>query len=774
MLRGPSAPIAPRAAAMSALGLWLALAPVPAGAQSAAASPAVPPATSASSFADTTRPVMFLKEVVTTGSRYPRAYYESPQALSFVTRAQLREQTPAVVGDVLSQLPGVDNSKDSPWEQRPVLRGLGGQRVLVLMDGSPVNSARGNGPHPSLVEPDQVERVEVVRGPSSVAYGSDALGGAINIITRDAGLADGDHFAGTALLDVSSVDKQRSGSVELMPRVGKLSGFISGGARKANDYKAPVADKNLASQLGLPTSEAVLHSSFKDWNLLANLRYDLGQRMALRGGYQLYRGSDIGLPGLTAHSLDPNTGQSLRYQEFNFPEYNRDAAYLMLEHEHADSWLARTHAKVYWQREHRNFFSHQEVALGFPGVPPPDSAGARTRITNQDRFFDLDTYGFQVQATSRKSSRYMVSSGLDLASDRTGGDNLRHSHWIDAYGTTVQTDPDLATASVPDGTFGNYAAYAQGEWYPASQWTVSAGGRYTRYRYRTEYGLKSGATGTSPATYYDPLSVDDGSLAGSLGVAYTPIQDLHITANIANGYRQPNAQDLFFNGPASVDTVLGNPALTPETSVSYDMGLRWGPGQFGLAGNLFYSTYQDLIDAINVTPPGTPPGAPQTYQYVNISNARIWGGEFEGELRFLRQWQVRLSMAAAIGDITNADAILLLYGVVQDQAPLPNVPPLKGAASVRWTGMSGRLWVEPAMRWSWRTNRLPLTTPGVPQPAAFKKEWLVGDVTAGFRLPRGQRLGVGVRNVANRSYTMPLASLPEAARSWTANLAVDF
>jgi len=108
---------------------------------------------------DTTRPVKFLQQIVVTGTRYPRAYYESSQALSFVNRLQLREQVPTANGDVLATMPGVDNSKDSPWEQRPVLRGLGGQRVLVLVDGMPMNSARGNGPHPSLVDPGQVDRI---------------------------------------------------------------------------------------------------------------------------------------------------------------------------------------------------------------------------------------------------------------------------------------------------------------------------------------------------------------------------------------------------------------------------------------------------------------------------------------------------------------------------------------------------------------------------------------------------------------------------------------
>ena len=740
---------------IAALAGGVALAQAPAD-----STPPPPPAPIAapvgSSFADTTKPVTFLREMVVTGARYPRAYYESPQALSFVTRTQMLEQAPTVLGDVLGTLPGVDMSKDSPWEQRPILRGLGGQRVLVLMDGSPINSARGNGPHPSLLDPGQVDRVEVVRGPSSVAYGSDALGGAINIITRDPVLPEGESFRGSATVGGSTVDDQRNGYLEIMPRLGQLTAFLSAGGRKALDYQLP-------SQDGI--SQKVLNSRFKDYNVLANLRYTLTPHMALRGGYQLYRGKDIGLPGLTADV------PGVFFQEFSFPVYERDAANLSLEHAYPDSWLAKTLARVYWQREHRDFFSHEEFNTDFLGSHPPSE---RTRITNQDRFFDLDTYGFQTQFTSRKSSRNRMSAGLDLARDRTNGDNIVRRSWVDAYGTTVRTRPDSTTASVPDGTFDSYAAFAQGEWYLGPRWTASAGGRFTHYRYRTELGHRAGTAGTASERFFSPIQVDDDALCASLGLVFSPIEDLHLTANVANGYRQPNAQDLFFNGPASVGTVLGNPDLKPEKSVSYDLGLRWGPGSLGFAGNLFYSTYDDLIDAIDVTPPGTPAGAPRTYQYINITEARIWGGDLEAEVRFLRRFQARIGMAGQVGDITNADAILRLYGVAQDQAPLPSIPPFKGTAALRWRDASGRFWVEPSARWSWRTNRLPLPTPGVSFFTEFKKEWMVGDLMAGARLPGGQRAVVGVRNIADRQYRQAIGSIDEPGRSFVGSLTVDF
>src|SRR5262245_10609923 len=154
----PSAPSAMDAGPRRVLALSFALTALISG-PARAADPAP-----GSAFADTTKPVSFLKETVVTGARYPRAYYESPQALSFASRTQIFEQAPNVAGDMLVTMPGADNSKDSPWEQRPVLRGLGGQRVMVLVDGIPMNSARGNGPHPSLVDPGQTERIEVVRG----------------------------------------------------------------------------------------------------------------------------------------------------------------------------------------------------------------------------------------------------------------------------------------------------------------------------------------------------------------------------------------------------------------------------------------------------------------------------------------------------------------------------------------------------------------------------------------------------------------------------------
>jgi len=710
------------------------------------------PAATNSALADTSKPVMFLQEMQVTGSRFPRAYFDSPQPLSFVSRKEVKEAMPNVPGDVLYALPGADNSKDSPWEQRPVLRGLGGQRVLVLMDGDPINSARGNGPHPSLVDPSQIDRIEVVRGPSSVSYGSDALGGVINIITRPAPTAGmGNSLHGGATIGGSTADNQVNGDLQLTPQIGKLTAFISTGARKAEDFETPDNGK-------------VQNSSFKEYNAIANLRYPLSDRTALTAGWQLYRGKDIGLPGLDFSM--PGFSQT-----FNFPYYDRNSVHLMAQHTHdPSSWFASSSAKAYWQNERRNFYSQMSFDNAFIGVPAPG-----TFVDQTDRNLKLDTYGLRMQASSRRFDRYSLTFGADAARDVTGGDNVDHTVDNDPTGTPY---PPGATAtqssSLPKGNFDSYGVFAQGEAYLQPQWTLSYGGRYTHYHYRSEFGVAQPASNppppqpSTPEVDFPKTQVDNDALAGSAGLVYSPRADLRVSANVANGYRQPNAQDLFFNGPASVGTVLGNPDLKPEKSIETNVGVRWSPGHVALAGNLFYSTYDDLIDAVQVAPPPAP-GAPATYQYVNITTARIWGGEAEGEWQFQRQWRARASVTGAIGDITSRDAIQQLYGVDQAQAPLPGVPPFKGNASLRWNSASGRWWVEPGTRFSWRTNRQDLSVF-----STFRKEWIVGDVMSGVRLGSGQTLQVGIRNFTNRAYTLPLASLEEPGVSVVGSLSTTF
>jgi hemoglobin/transferrin/lactoferrin receptor protein len=702
------------------------------------------------SLADTTKPAALLKEFVVTGSRYAREMYRSPQSLSLISLRSLRQQLPVVPGDALALVPGVASSKDSPWAQQPVLRGMSGQRVLVLVDGSPMNNARGRGPQPSLIGSEQIERIEIVRGPASVAYGSDALGGVVNIITREAGEGAAPALNGAASIGGSSVDQQRNAYLELVPRVGNFSAFLSSGIRKADDFDSPRGK--------------VEDSAFEAYDALFNMRYDFTEKTALKGGLQMYRGTDIGIPGLTVDS--PAFSQKFRYDN-----YDRDFAHLTLDHGYNNSWLAGTRVRGYWQQEQRNFHSDIRISMG-------PTLGL---LQDKDRFFDLETWGAQLQATSIKTEQYQFTSGIDFARDLPAGTNEELGTWIDGNGNPrpgpgPPGQPSTfteTTMSIPEGTFDSYAGFMQSEWFVHPQLTLSAGGRVTQYRYRTDAGISDPDTSSAPGaqpSMFEALSVDNSAVSGSFGLVYEPVRDFYLTANVANGFRQPNAQDLFFDGPASVGTVKGNVDLNPEKSISYDVGMRWGPGDLAFAGSLFYSTYEDLIDAVLV---GRSQGS-NVFQYFNIAKARIWGGEAETQWQFLPQWRARAAVSGAIGDITSPDAIMKLFGIDSDKAALPSVPPFAGNLGLRWTDASKRFWVEPSARFSWRYNRLPLSPPGLEEFVVAKKEWIVADLFAGAAIPSGQRIVIGVRNIADTTYQPALSSLLEPGLSFVGSLSTSF
>lgn len=706
--------------------------------------------TEGGALADTTKPAMIMRETVVTGARYQRELYRHPQSVSLMTRRQIRQMLAPVPGDALSLVPGVNLSKDSPWNQQPVVRGMAGQRVLMLVDGVPMNNARGRGPQPSLVGTEDIARMEVVRGPGSVAYGSDALGGVINIITREAPAGGSDGVTGSIGVGGSTVDDGTNVFMNVVPRLGNLSGFVSGSLARAEDYESPTGK--------------IQDSGYESGAGLVNLRYDFTPKTALKAGYQMYRADDIGIPGLTVSV----PGYS---QEFRFKDYDRNFAHTTLEHAYSNSWLDHTSIRGFWQQEKRNFQSDILINTASPFTPD-------FLEQNKDRFFDLQTWGLQFQATSPRTETTQFTFGLDFARDITGGTNVEVSTWRDSSGAPTPgpgppgtpASSTVTTMSVPEGDFDSYAGYLQSEWFTTNRLTLSAGARYTYYRYETKEGVSDPST--SPPTTFEALSVKNGAFSGSVGAVYEAVENVFLTANVANGYRQPNAQDLFFDGPASVGVVLGNPDLDPERSISYDAGVRWAPGDVALSASIFYSSYNDLIDAVRINT--TASASTDSFRYFNIAEARVYGVEAEGVWQVHPQVRARAALSGAVGDITSSDAIMMLYGIAADEAPLPSVAPFGGNVGLRVADASRRFWVEPSARFSSKYDRLPLAPPGLEEFVRPKAAWMAADLFLGAIFPSGQRITLGVRNITDARYEPALSSVEEAGRSFVGSVSTDF
>jgi len=197
-----------------------------------------------------------LEEVVVTAAPYVVSLDSTTTSVNVVKREALDLAPSAGLGDVLANLPGVRSSFFGPGASRPVIRGLSGPRVQVLTNGVGMIDASGLSPdHQVASDPQEAERIEVLRGPSALAYGGSAIGGIVNIIDNRIPSKYVEGIHGRLLGSYSTGDEGKAVSGALSAGLG--SGFsvtLDGTHRRSEDYEIPVdpMSKELAAELGLP------------------------------------------------------------------------------------------------------------------------------------------------------------------------------------------------------------------------------------------------------------------------------------------------------------------------------------------------------------------------------------------------------------------------------------------------------------------------------------------------------------------------------------------
>ncbi|MES2896383.1 MAG: TonB-dependent receptor [Pseudomonadota bacterium] len=182
-----------------------------------------------------------VSEVVVTGAPYVVSMDSTTTAVNVVTRDELDTAASGGLGDVLSGLPGVRSTFFGPGASRPVIRGLSGPRVLVLTNGVGMIDASALSPdHQVATDPQEAERIEVLRGPSALAYGGSAIGGVVNIIDDRISEKAVDGFHGRLTAATTSGDDGTTASAAFKLGVGKWVLGVDGLRRESSDYKIPV------------------------------------------------------------------------------------------------------------------------------------------------------------------------------------------------------------------------------------------------------------------------------------------------------------------------------------------------------------------------------------------------------------------------------------------------------------------------------------------------------------------------------------------------------
>ncbi len=454
-------------------------------------------------------------------------------ALTVSGRGDLAQREPQQLTNVLENIPGA-SANGSGRTAVPALRSLASARTLILLDEGRVTAERRAGPSATFLDPASVEEVEVVRGPGSVAYGSDALGGLIRMRTRIPSPGEPTQLryalVGGTVDDLAAVDAELG--TELLG--GGL--LLGGGYRNADDYESPEGTQPM--------------SGLESMGARAGYQHELGPGL-LRVLWRSDLGRDIGKP-----ATDSTTKPTW------YPEEDSHRATVSYEQPGPGAW-SRLGVTATWD-EYRLLTATDTLAT---------SSKPRT-LAEADVF--AHDYGLRFEA-ERPLGDVRLALGLDAAG-RYGLHAVNRSTTFEDTGAVVTFEESIERAR-KDG-LGAFASASTGVG------AVNLAG-----------GLRFDWVGTeNQGGYFGDMTTSASDVSGFLGATVPLAASLDLSAQVARGFRDPLLSDRYYRGISGRGFVTGNPDLEPETSLQGDLALRYAAGPVHLALYGYDYRVDDLIE----------------------------------------------------------------------------------------------------------------------------------------------------------------------------------
>jgi hemoglobin/transferrin/lactoferrin receptor protein len=558
----------------------------------AAASPAAPskPAKEtknkkgdATSRTNPAAPPVVHEEMVVTATRYELDSFQTPVPISVVSSQDLARELPDKMVDVLKDLPGVDVSGEGPFRGLPVIRGMDSNRVLILVDGQRLNNAREStefaGIQPGLVDLSMVDHIEVLRGPASVLYGSDAIGGVINIITKQQAFGQGPlKLDGEASYEYGDAARSNRGHVDVNGSGERMTFHLGASAFEAGDYSSPEG--------------VVPNSGMKQRSLDGNLRFLVSDTGVLRFDVQATQTRDVGFPG-----YDPVTSGV----DISFPRFDRNKYSVNYE---GGPFLGLNGVRLtaYYQtivkESIRNF--------SFGGF-----------FSDNYTRSDINTWGLNAQSSANLAAHHLTF-GLDFYQDAL--------HDFTAESSPFGSDNNVA---VPDSDQRGYGLYAQDEIAISPRFELTLGARGDRYTFVSK---------NDPRYTGEPFDVDQTAGSGNVSARYQVTNNVALTALVGRGFRAPNIEERSYFGLATTgDTYIQqNPDLKSEHSLNYELGFKVRYARYSGGFNVYQNNVRDFI---NIAFLGTDPQTGlELAQFQNTDKATIRGVEFQLESYLTEAW----------------------------------------------------------------------------------------------------------------------------------------
>ncbi|MGF6392685.1 TonB-dependent receptor [Pseudomonas plecoglossicida] len=576
-----------------------------------------------------------LQQMTVSATRSAQDVSQVPSTVSVQTREQLDRQNVNDIHDLVRYEPGVSVAGTG---QRSGLngyniRGIDGERVLTQIDGVSIPDSFFYGPYAqtqrNYVDPEIVKRVEILRGPASVLYGSNAIGGAVSYFTLDPDdiIKPGKDVGARLKTGYSSADDSWLTSATVAGRQGDFDGLLHLSQR--NGHETESYGEHGGS--GLSRTEAN-PQDVRTTNVLAKLGWDYADDARLGLTYERYKDDrDQNILSAVGGPFNGGVGMGMYRSRMGNDTVTRER--FGINHEFGLESAVADHIK--WSLNYQIAKTDQHTEEVY--VPFSRTVFRTRDTTYKDRLWVFDAQldkAFSIGATD-----HLLTYGTTLRHEKVTGSRSGTGTCLEvggscrAIGQISVPDTQALVSDFPDPTVNTYSLFVQDEirW---NNWTFLPGARYDYTRMEPEF-TDEFLRGLQTSGGASPTSLDDSDkkwhrVSPKFGLTYAFDDNYTWYGQYAEGFRTPTAKSMYgrFDNLGEGYRVVGNPDLEPEKSKSYETGLRgnFDAGNFDVA--VFYNKYRDFIDedAVQSANLGN------TFTANNIKHATIKGAEVKGRL----------------------------------------------------------------------------------------------------------------------------------------------
>lgn len=517
-----------------------------------------------------------------------------PSHRTILPASMLTEIGTANITETVDKVPGVAAVGKGGYSMVPAIRGLAEHRVLLLVDGIRITSERRIGAGASFVNLGDIDRIEVNRGPYSVFYGSGAVGGIINIITKAPG--PNAPLKGDFNLSYNTIRQERAGSAILSGSIGRWGWMLGANAKKADDYSSP--------------SGIIEWSRYSDYDFMFKLNRESESSQFYTTVYH-YQGIDIGKPSPTAR-LKPRW----------YPD-ERNTLLTLGYNCHDVGFLDNLNTSIYI------------LASSMETQGDNLREGELTLKKRSLAEVENINFGFKLRGGKALSQKHTLNFGFDFFGQ--GGVNDQNIEWqYDEIGVITSQNEET---SLQESRRSNFGFYLDDKIQISDKLTLNLGGRFD-FINTSNLNLEGSR-----------VSRSDDFLSVYMGSVFQATPSLSFLVNIGRSFRFPTISELFYTGLTGRGTVFGNPDLSPETSLNIDLGFRYLHEKFFFSIYGFSNSIADMIQKYGG-------GVEEEYFYRNLTSGRILGIEGEFYSSLMRNLEIFINFHHMKGEEKDTDAPL--------------------------------------------------------------------------------------------------------------------